>query len=504
VQQSAILLEHEQQVNNRLFYVFSLASIAFFPLTVLLLHVPVTKSASILLGVVAALLARLLSKGKYKHLQKYLYILFMSAFITAVFIVLDKANRGVVLLPFIILIAAAMYYNLRLVAFYVVTTLLFNALGFVLVQDSYLINYPVSFWLFSPMLFVVAAIIAMFLVHRASQLITLTAAKQAEADELTSVLGETLTNVSAHSGSILSISEDLAAKSKDITAFMENISNQTSSIASDMEELSAAAQQIYSSSEEVDAMLGTIQQEIDKAEAEAEQIDQRTEEILKRAEQSRQATMQLYENIQKEVTQAIADSRAVEEISGLAEQISELANQTNLLALNAAIEAARAGEHGRGFAVVAQEVGALADKSAVTVQHIQGMNQQVYQAMHHLIDQCNNLLQFISEDVTRDQKILEEVGQAYKSDGESIHNLTQLLHSNFLALAESTQEIVKGIESTVMTIEHTTAQTREIAADSEQASQAADIIEAVAQQMQENTRKLNEMMSGIQLSATPS
>jgi methyl-accepting chemotaxis protein len=214
--------------------------------------------------------------------------------------------------------------------------------------------------------------------------------------------------------------------------------------------------------------------------------------------------MQLYENIQKEVTQAIADSRAVEEISGLAEQISELANQTNLLALNAAIEAARAGEHGRGFAVVAQEVGALADKSAVTVQHIQGMNQQVYQAMHHLIDQCNNLLQFISEDVTRDQKILEDVGQAYKSDGESIHNLTQLLHSNFLALAESTQEIVKGIESTVMTIEHTTAQTREIAADSEQASQAADIIEAVAQQMQENTRKLNEMMSGIQLSATPS
>ena len=93
MQQSAILLEHEQQVNNRLFYVFSLASIAFFPLTVLLLHVPVTKSASILLGVVAALLARLLSKGKYKHLQKYLYILVMSALMTAVFVVLDQANR---------------------------------------------------------------------------------------------------------------------------------------------------------------------------------------------------------------------------------------------------------------------------------------------------------------------------------------------------------------------------------------------------------------------------
>ena len=502
--QSNILLDHEQKVNNSLFYVFSLASVAFFLFTVFVLHVPLIRSASILLGVVAALLARLLSNGKYKYLQKYLYILGMSALMTAVFVILDQANRGVVLLPFIILIAAAMYYNIKLVVFYVVITLLFNAVGFVLAKGAYLVNYPASFWISSPLLFILAAILAMVLVYNASQLIILTAAKQTEADELTSMLGETLTNVSDHSGSTLSISEDLAAKSKDITTLMMNISNQTSSIASDMEELSAAAQQIYSSSEEVDAMLGTIQQDVNKAESEAGQIDQRADETLKRAQQSRQATMQLYENIQKEVTQAITDSRAVDEISGLAEQISDLANQTNLLALNAAIEAARAGEHGRGFAVVAQEVGALADKSAVAVQHIQGMNHQVYQAMHHLIDQCNNLLQFISEDVTRDQKILEDVGQAYKSDGESIHNLTQLLHTSFLTLAESTQEIVKGIESTAMTIEHTSAQTREIAADSEQASQAADVIEAVAQQMQENTRKLNEMMSGIQLSSVSS
>ncbi len=93
MQQYAILLDHEQKVNNSLFYVFSLASVAFFLLIVLVLHVPLTRSASILLGVVAALLARLLSKGKYKHLQKYLYILVMSALMTAVFVVLDQANR---------------------------------------------------------------------------------------------------------------------------------------------------------------------------------------------------------------------------------------------------------------------------------------------------------------------------------------------------------------------------------------------------------------------------
>ena len=151
--------------------------------------------------------------------------------------------------------------------------------------------------------------------------------------------------------------------------------------------------------------MSSIQQDVDKASTEAEQIDQRADGIFNRAQQSRQTTLQLYENIQKEVNQAIDEIQAVDKIAGLAGQISDLADQTNLLALNAAIEAARAGEHGRGFAVVAQEGGVRADKSAVAVQHIQDMNEQVNQAMHRLIDQCNNLLGFIDEDVTRDQKI---------------------------------------------------------------------------------------------------
>lgn len=97
--------------------------------------------------------------------------------------------------------------------------------------------------------------------------------------------------------------------------------------------------------------------------------------VTKSSDQAHAMTGEITRKVQEANTQMAALSKAMndissnaQEITGIVKAIDDIAFQTSILALNASVEAAHAGSVGQGFAVVAEEVKELAGKSAQAAQ----------------------------------------------------------------------------------------------------------------------------------------
>ena len=156
-----------------------------------------------------------------------------------------------------------------------------------------------------------------------------------------------------------------------------------------------------------------------KAGATAEQsesIRARAEELYRTSVVSKERTNHMYQTTREKLQIAIDDSRKVDQIAVLTEEIVEISSNVNLLALNASIEAARAGDAGKGFAVVAEEIRQLADNTMMTVDKIKKVTQMIISSVDTLSDQSRMLLGFVNDKVMADYDQLTDIAQQYEQD----------------------------------------------------------------------------------------
>ena len=128
----------------------------------------------------------------------------------------------------------------------------------------------------------------------------------------------------------------------------------------------------------------------------------RAAELENGAKENMEYTNRVVGEITSELQTALENSKSVDEVSKLTDEILSISSQTNLLALNASIEAARAGEAGKGFAVVADEIRQLADSSRETANNIQRINEMVIDAVKGLAASSEKIIAYINETVLPD------------------------------------------------------------------------------------------------------
>ena len=182
-------------------------------------------------------------------------------------------------------------------------------------------------------------------------------------------------------------------------------------------------------------------------------IKTRADAMNSQTKKSREATVLTMQQIGKELSIALDESRKVKRINELTEKILQISSQTNLLALNASIEAARAGEAGRGFAVVAEEIRQLADNSRVAAGDIQTVSKLVTQAVEKLSTNAQNMLQFVDKDVMADYDGFVEIVNRYEKDADTMRVIFNEFATKAADMAVDMQQMSDGIRDITSTVE---------------------------------------------------
>lgn len=262
-------------------------------------------------------------------------------------------------------------------------------------------------------------------------------------------------------------------------------------------DLSAVTQELSATMQEVGHSAGVINQNADSVRSETEMIAERSSSINdyskqmkenadkmeSNARQNMEETSVKVDEILTELNQAIEDSKSVEQVNGLTNDILNISSQTNLLALNASIEAARAGEAGKGFAVVADEIRQLAASSRNTANRIQEINGIVTNAVHNLAGNANNLVEYMTEAILPEFKNFVDSGVQYRKNAAYIESVMDEFNTKTDALKRAVDEIASSIGTITDAIEEGA---RGVAGAAESTQMLVEDMDNISSRMEEN------------------
>lgn len=284
--------------------------------------------------------------------------------------------------------------------------------------------------------------------------------------------------IQGSSGRINDVVGEVLKRTRTSTKSATDLSFLASELSSSIQKAADNAAAISRSSEETRLYATEIADECNAIAKYSTAMKARADEMESSAKTSMDVTSAKTAEMMQALARAIEQSRSVEQINSLTNDILNISSKTTLIALNASLEATRAGKAGKGFSVVAGEIRKLADSSRDTANRIQEINKVITQAVSQLSQSAQNLVDYMDQSILKEFEEFVEAGSQYREDASYIENIMDEFNEKTMRLQDSMTEIADSIGSITSAMDDSAAGISRVAGSTQHlVSDMADITE---------------------------